>query len=811
MIRYPRLVQRISFRSLLLRLAIGMFVIASFTTSGFAQLPDFRVDADSISFSNPTPIEGEEITILVEVKNVGDQTQTMNQDLVVDLYEADPATQPLQILCKDVILELKPGKSKRVKTQWQPPAGKTEIYAVVNPTGAKHIEEADIGNNLTHATIVAESRTFPPVTPEQVQNAINKGVAWIGAQQGRHSRTCLQCGAENQLILICITCGASLKGLAENFIPGNSWNFGEDQTQETALALQTLFATGHTPSHPAVQKGLEFLLAQNWNEFAVYQSAVVIPALVATQDAAYRERTQFAVNQLVKKQLPVSGSEFTDERDDGGWGYGFSADGAHMNMVIYALYAAKQWGLDIPPDTWARAEKWIRRNQTETGGWLYNLVDDGSPWAIGVYGSMTATGLWALRACGVPPDDPQIQKGIEWVKKYWTLTRNPGSNSWLYYYLLSLQRFCDIPPTLDTLAGYDWYDEISRMMVAQQESDGRWTGSESDFLSTCFAVMSLSHALVGPTEPNIGIVPQSLRFSPPTPRVGEVIRLSATLRNTGTPLDKILKIEFYVDGEKVATTEVLWTPELAETVMSADWVPTKEGKIEFVARIDLSDADENDNSASERLTVFPKSTAATDVQLAKPKQISENIYQLGNVVFDTGKREVTLPGEINIVGGDANIEFFACGKLGKTHESILIVDAEPIYILTALGVLDFTPGMNLSVEGDPRTPTGAPVDIWVEWNQGDEVVSRRARELVWNAFTEQPMQNTPWIFTGGRLKNNQFTAQLFHNIVAVYRDPDSLFNHPLPTGTDDRTYRVNTDVIPPKGTKVKIIIRPTQV
>ena len=811
MIRYPRLGQRISCRSLLLGLAIGMFVIASFPTSGFAQLPDFRVDADSISFSNSTPVEGEEITILVEVKNVGAGTQTMNQDLVVDLYEGDPATQPLQILCKDVILELKPGKSKRVKTQWQSPPGKTEIYAVVNPAGAKHIEETDMGNNVTHATIVAESRTFPPVTPEQVQNAITKGVTWIEAQQGKHSRTCLQCGTENQLILICITCGASLKGLAENFIPGNSWNFGEDQTQETALALQTLFATGHTPSHPAVQKGLEFLLAQNWNEFAVYQFAVVIPALVATRDAAYRERAQFAVNQLVKKQLPVRGSEFTDDRDDGGWGYGFSADGAHMNMVIYALYTAKQWGLDIPPDTWARAEQWIRRNQTETGGWLYNLVDDGSPWAIGVYGSMTATGLWALRACGVPTDDPQIQKGIEWVKKHWTLTRNPGSNSWLYYYLLSLQRYCDIPPTIDTLAGYDWYDEISRMMVAQQESDGRWRGSESDFLSTCFAVMSLSHALVGPTEPNIGIVPQSLRFSPPTPRVGEVVRLSATLRNTGTPLDKIIKIGFYVDAEKVATTEVLWTPELAETVISADWVPTKEGKIEFVARIDLSDANESDNSASEKLTVFPKSTAATDVQLAKPKQISENIYQLGNVVFDTSKREVTLSGEINIVGGDANIEFFACGKLGKTHESILIVDAEPIYILTALGVLDFTPGMNLSVEGDPRTPTGAPVDIWVEWNQGDEVVSRRARELVWNAFTEEPMQDTPWIFTGGRLKNNQFTAQLFHNIVAVYRDPDSLFNHPLPTGTDDRTYRVNTDVIPPKGTKVKIIIRPTTV
>ena len=81
MIRYSRLMLRVNSLNLTLKLAIGMFVIASFTMSGFAQLPDFQVGADSITFSNPTPVEGEEITILVEVKNVGEATQTMNQDL----------------------------------------------------------------------------------------------------------------------------------------------------------------------------------------------------------------------------------------------------------------------------------------------------------------------------------------------------------------------------------------------------------------------------------------------------------------------------------------------------------------------------------------------------------------------------------------------------------------------------------------------------------------------------------------------------------------------------------------------------------
>ncbi len=807
MIRLQLLAERVGFPSLHFGLIIGV-IVGLFATAGFAQLPDFYVDADSITFSNSNPVEGEEITISVEIKNIGNGTPTMNEDLVVDLYEGDPVTHPLQILCKDVILELKPGKIGQVETQWQPPPGRTEIYAVVNPTGAKHIEETDATNNIAHATLVAEKRTFPPVTPEQIQGAITKAITWIKAQQGKHSRTCLQCGSEIQIILNCITCGASLKGLAENFIPGTSWNFGEDQTQETSLALQSLFATGHTALDMSVQKGLEFLLGRNWNEFDVYQFAVVVPVLVATQDSTYKDRVQFAVNQLVKKQLPIKGSEFADERDNGGWGYGYSADGAHMNMVIYALYAAKQWGLDIPPDTWARAEQWIRRNQTETGGWLYNLVDAGSPWAIGVYGSMTATGLWALRACGVPIDDPQIRKGIGWVKKHWTLTRNPGSNSWLYYYLLSLQRFCDIPPTLDTLAGYSWYNKFAQMMVAQQESDGRWRGSESDFLSTCFAVMTLSHALVGPTKPNIGIMPRSLRFSPPSPRVGEPVRLSATLRNNGAPFDGNLNIEFYVQEERVATTEVLWTPRLGETVVSADWVPITEGEIELRARIDIMDTDETDNIASEKLTVYSQSIAATDTELVDPHELSENIYQLGNVVFDASKREVTVPGEINIIGSDINVEFFACGKLGKTHESILIIDAEPLHIFAALAALDYEAGMNLEAVGDPRLPMGSPVEIWVEWNRGAEVVSRPARELIWNSFTEQPMQETPWIFNGGRLRNNQFTAQIYHNIVAVYRDPDSLFNHSLSTGSDDRTYRVNTDVIPPKGTKIKLIIRP---
>ena len=128
---------------------------------------------------------------------------------------------------------------------------------------------------------------------------------------------------------------------------------------------------------------------------------------------------------------------------------------------------------------------------------------------------------------------------------------------------------------------------------------------------------------------------------------------------------------------------MLWTSTLGETSISADWVPTAAGDVTIAARIEtaagvVTRISISGRVSSETLTVYPQSTSATDAQLAKPQKIGENLYQLGNVTVDTNNREVRVPGEINIVGADANIEFFACGKLGKTHESVLILHAEAV-------------------------------------------------------------------------------------------------------------------------------------
>ena len=780
-------------------------------------LPNFSGTHNSINFSNPHPVEGEEITISISVQNIGKTSPTLNEDLVVTLFEGNPKESPLRIMCRQVLIGLDVNQIKTIKARWRPPAGSTDIYAVINPeNSAKYIRESDLTDNVVSTSLVASPRQFPHATPEQIEHAIDRGVEWIKSQRGRHSRLCLQCGVENQIVMGCVICGSTLKGLPEDLIPGSAWDFGEDSRQETAIGLLALLSAGVTVEDVVVQEGLDFLITQDWNNFAVYQFAIILPVLVATNDQKYRQRAQFAVDQIVAKQLLGGNDEFSDSRDDGGWGYGATADGAHMNMVIYSLYAAKQWGLEIPQETWIRAEKWIRRNQTQTGGWLYNLVDNGSPWADGVYGSMTATGLWALRACGVSTEDPQIQKGLAWIKKYWTLTRNPGALSWHYYYLLSLQRFADIPPRLDQLLGHDWYQEIADMLVVEQQANGQWADSYAYFPTTCFALMFLARSIPKSSKPNLGLVNRSLRVSPPSPRVGEPMRLSVTVTNTGSPLDAIGEIDFF-DGDltrkgyPIASQHVIFTPNLSETTVSVDWIAKKMGNHQIYVIIDpqqqIEDIDRSNNSISQSIKIRPKSAEAID-PTAQVQKLSDSLYQIGNVLVETSEREVIINGTINIVNNNTILEFFASGKLGKTHESLIVLEAEPIHIQVALLRLGMNPGMNLTVQGDPHSPEGDLAKISVEWQLQGQTVRRHAEELVWNSITDEPMQRTDWIMTGARIVNNQFTAQLFHNVIALYRDPDSIFNHPFVGGTDDRTFRVNSDVVPPKGTKIKMIIKP---
>lgn len=710
--------------------AISIFIFFASVLSLYA-LPDLILE--NLTFFQASPTEGNSVEISVNVKNIGDVDVSQREDVEIRFYDGDPKEPKLDALriedSDQLLVGLKRDKVETITIKWRARAGKNEIHAIVDPNNL--IKESNESNNLLKASIsvspwnekVGATRR---VAPTDIDAAIKRGITWLKTQQGEFVIRCLIDGFENPTtVTSCMQCRANLEGLPIDKKSDEPWEptLGPGST---AFVIYTFLTAGLTEDDPSVQKGLDYLLSldwESWNE--TYDFAVSIMALMATGNKAKcRDKVEYGVKRLVEAQLSTKKGH--DLISDGGWGYGPLADGAHIQYVLFALYLAKNWGLEIPPSTWKKAEGWVSRTQTKSGGWDYNTI--GGQWARSPYGSMTATGIMSLRICGVPVEDQRIQRAVKWLERHYTITSNPGAYSWHYYYLVALQRALDLYPPVETLGGHNWYKEAVNYIVAHQEADGRWKGTlleTGDVATTCLAILFLKRPL---HRTKTAYLPENL-----------------------DKLDKAMLLS--LKGNIISQS-----PEKPPIV-----------------------------------------------------ELEKGVYQVGNVKVDKNKREakdyeVIVPGEINLIQG--MIEFLACAKGGKLHESALLLDVEPLHLQLGLILVGLEHENNLRYQGDPRLSKGDPVEIFVEWERNNKLERHRAEELVFDRQKKAPMPKTHWLFTGSRINNSVFMAQATKNIIATYNDPDSIINQPFPTRSDDTAYSVNTDVLPPKNTKVKLIIKP---
>jgi hypothetical protein len=788
--------------------------------TGAAQGVDLTIA--ELRFSAEAPTEGDPVTLTAFVQNVGTEPLTHDKDVDVWFFEGDPDTGALQVQAENAATGLAVGEVKPIRAKFRPRSGRFDIHAIVNPDPAEsRVIEANRTNNEGRRLLTVAARSFRRSTDTERAAAVERGVRWVLDQQGEFIVKCPQDGIENPVIVPnCVICGLSLAGLPVTKKESPAWSPTEGGPGATSLAVLTLVAAGLDPSHPALAAALAYLLERDWNSFDVYDLAVVIPALVATQmRSQYLERVRFAVNRLLDRQLRIE--KGVDARDDGGWGYGSVGDGAHMQYAIYALYAAKQWGVEIPRIAWEKAEKWVRSTQHRRGGWNYNLIE--SPWAEGPYGSMTATGLMAMKMLGVPLNDPQFVRGMKWLEDHYTVTSNPGSFHWHLYFLLSLQRMLDTPPQQQKIGSHDWYAEMADYLVGTQYPDGRWEENGEAFSSTAFAILFLTRYLPPSQAPDLSVVPSSIRTTPTTPAEGTPVSLQFTLTNLGRPLQRPVPVEVYdahpADrGQPIASVEVLFPLRRADATATVTWKAQKAGVYDIYVAADpratLPDLDRGNNFAAVRLQIAPPHASARERAQTALRELRPGVYQIGTVVLDRNRNEVAVPGQvwdISGLGAGGFLEYLATGILGKVHESVLVLDVDPIHLQTALLALGLDAENNLRAQGDTRVPRGDPVLLWVTWERNGQRERHRAEEIVFDVRRQAPMPQTHWVFTGSRFQGNLFMAESTQSLIATYRDPDAILNNPLPEGGDDEAYRPNRALLPPKGTPISLLIQPATI
>lgn len=204
------------------------------------------------------------------------------------------------------------------------------------------------------------------------------------------------------------------------------------------------------------------------------------------------------------------------------------------------------------------------------------------------------------------------------------------------------------------------------------------------------------------------------------------------------------------------------------------------------------------------LIALPQSNS--DIKEQVVKQLSDSLYQIGNITLNSRTNELLMPGKINMDKGI--IELLACAPGGKVHESVLIIDIVPYHLQVSLLLLGLNYGGGVAFQGDSSIPKGDSVEVFVKWtDEENNTKFYRGEDLVFNLKDSSVMKKTHWVFTGSKVIDGLFVADAEKSLITTFHDPFTILDNPSPDGAYDDFFIVNEKIVPPKGTKVEVIIK----
>lgn len=213
------------------------------------------------------------------------------------------------------------------------------------------------------------------------------------------------------------------------------------------------------------------------------------------------------------------------------------------------------------------------------------------------------------------------------------------------------------------------------------------------------------------------------------------------------------------------------------------------------------------------LLLAAQTRSAEPPTLSPPKELQEakNLiqsdgsgkFQIGEVTFDSRKREVSFPAQVNL--RDALIEYAVVGKVGKRHESLLMTEAPPVHIHLAMLLLGAKAPPQKSK--DNPLPPGQAIDILISWQKDGKEQTGRLEDWIIVGEDKLPAGKGKWIYNGARVDNGQFTASADQSIVALILDAHALVNNPRTGNENDEIWFPYEAKIPALGTKVQVTFK----
>jgi len=213
-------------------------------------------------------------------------------------------------------------------------------------------------------------------------------------------------------------------------------------------------------------------------------------------------------------------------------------------------------------------------------------------------------------------------------------------------------------------------------------------------------------------------------------------------------------------------------------------------------------------------TIFGEDEAATPKR-PLVTQIGENTYRIGDIRLDSKTREVRLPVTVNMREGGP-MEYLLVHETGKVHESVFVTEVAPMHLQIALKLLKYESGHGdvfnrllpphlIEEEGGTRAERGEAVEFAfiADSSDGETPVG----ELILDGDSMEPLSDPGWIHTGSLVSEGQFMAEIEGGFIAIYLDPNAMFNMTRSGADIDERWGANDKKIPEIGTKGELVIR----
>lgn len=201
------------------------------------------------------------------------------------------------------------------------------------------------------------------------------------------------------------------------------------------------------------------------------------------------------------------------------------------------------------------------------------------------------------------------------------------------------------------------------------------------------------------------------------------------------------------------------------------------------------------------------------------KEVAPGKFTLGEIQIDAASREIRLP--CVVVHREVQLEYILVHETGKEHETLLTTSIQPMDLQVAMLLAHYSPGskglFDRLPSGQPKSfeeaappkPDSHRLKIQAEWVQKGELVSVPLSSWVRRAEEKSaPEDLTEWLFTGSRITNQGFVADVEGSFIALYADRNAIVNSPAFGNHRDDIWSAMTEVIPPEKTAVTLVIRP---